>query len=148
MGAETAEVVVLERDLHEEEDVGALLERALVILRLRPALRGDALLDVALPLRRERRALSVVVEVELLAPACRGDVFALVLDHLHARALSGDEEREDRRRPRRRLVVEEHRVELRLARLRDREEHGLRAHEEMRVARGQQVAAPEDGVGT
>ena len=94
------------------------LQRAAVVLGLRPALRGDALLDVALPLGGEGRALPAVVEVDLLAAAHRrraslGAVFSMTL---HARALARDQDREHRRRAGRRLVVEEHRVELGLAR--------------------------------
>ena len=57
-----------------------LCERALVVLGLRAALRGDALHDVALALGGERRALALVVEVELLAPAAARCVFGPVLD--------------------------------------------------------------------
>ena len=126
---------------------GALLQRGLVVFRLRSALRGDALLDVGLALGGERGAIALVVEVELLARTERGAIVALVLDDLHARSLTRDEDRENGGRARRRLVVEEDGVELRLAALLDREEHGLCADEEVRVARGEHVAVAEDRVG-
>src|SRR5262245_45060559 len=129
-----------ERHLHEEENVRPLLKRALVVFGSWSTLRRDPLLDVALALGGERRPLPLVVEVELLTPAGSGRVLRLVLDHLDARPLTRDEDRENGRRSRRRLVIEEDGVELRFAALRDRQENGLRADQEMRIARGEQIA--------
>ena len=58
---------MLERDLHQEQHVGAPLQRAALVLGPGAALGLDACCDVALALGGERRALALVVEVELLA---------------------------------------------------------------------------------
>ena len=130
-------LAVLERHLDQHQHVRVLAEA------LRDfAVRGHALrLDVGQALRDQRRLLAALLKYSRWPQVSPPMRVARVVDDRHARALARDEDRQHGGVLLRRLVVEDHRPERRLALLRDRQERVLRADERVRVALREQRAA-------
>ncbi len=129
--------LLAQRHLDDEHHVQPAFTRRLGRVE-RDRAGGD---EVAQPLAGEGGPLAVLVEEQALAPGpAGGEGVARVVDHGGAGALAGGDDRQHGRVALVGLVVEDHRVELGDALLRDRQEGRLGADEDVRVAADEERA--------